>query len=161
MVWALSKESLLEKCKSRLSLVKCSATCGPDFIRQGQGTLLPVCWLDILQSNIVYGCRVLASWVHVQKSYCFQVKPGLIMQWQRDIHTYTQQRTRAPTRFFTRTSSTLKSSAFSEVCNRGKAFPSAVSPTRRFHRLLGGSAVQNVLLSTPHRLVMSHERMSN
>lgn len=108
MVWAPSKESLLEKCKSRLSLVKRSATCGPDFIRQGQGALLPVCWLDILQSNIVYGCRVLASWVHVQESYCFQVKPGLIMQRQRDIHTYTQQRTHAPTRFFTRTSSTLK-----------------------------------------------------
>lgn len=52
-------------------------------------TVLSVCWLDILQSNIVDGTGVLTNRVHVQESYCFQVKPVAIIQWQENIHTHT------------------------------------------------------------------------
>lgn len=51
--------------------------------------VLSACWLDILQSNIVDGSGVLTSREHGQESYCFQVKPTAIIQWQGSIHTRT------------------------------------------------------------------------
>lgn len=64
----------------------------PDFIRRGRGTVSG-CWLNILQSNIVDGSRVLTSRVHVQEICCFQVKPVGIIQWQGNINARTRTHT--------------------------------------------------------------------
>lgn len=83
-------------CKSIL-IVQCCKTLsavGPRLHKVGsRHTVLSVCWLDILQSNIVYGSGVLTNRVHVQESYCFQVKPVAIIQWQGNIHTHTHTHT--------------------------------------------------------------------